>query len=186
MTAPIRLLGKGIDVARAVAEIEAQPDVWNRHELRTTSCGTPHKDIPDIWVRYNAWENFTGDPAAFNGEHESSWYPVINQLPAVREIIFGVMHAVQGEKLGGVLITRVPPGKQVAPHADTGWHAQHYRKFAVQLKGNAKQAFHFEACSLVTQPGDLYTFDNSFLHWVTNDSDEDRITLIICIRGSAI
>jgi hypothetical protein len=36
---------------------------------------------------------------------------VIEQLPAVRKIVFDVMHAVQGEKLGGVLITKVPPGK---------------------------------------------------------------------------
>lgn len=111
MTAPIYLLGKGMDVSQAVAEIEAQPDVWNRHCLRTAGEGTPHKEIPDIWVRYNAWENFTGDPAAFNAEHEPSWYPVIEQLPAVRKIIFDVMHAVQGERLGGVLITKVPPGK---------------------------------------------------------------------------
>jgi hypothetical protein len=111
MTPPIKLLGRGIDVSQAVREIESQPDVWNRHDLRTNYGGTPHKEIPDIWVRYNAWQNFAGDPVAFNEEHESSWYPVIEQLPAVRKIVFDVMHAVQGEKLGGVLITKVPPGK---------------------------------------------------------------------------
>lgn len=73
----------------------------------------------------------------------------------------------------------------MAPHVDGGWHAEYYAKYAVQLKGGAKQAFHFEACSLVTEPGDLYTFDNSQLHWVTNDGDEDRITLIICIRSDS-
>jgi hypothetical protein len=184
MKPPIYQVGRGLDVSQAVAEIESQPDVWNRHDLRTNRYGTPHKSIPDIWVRYNDWANFDGDAAAFNGPHESAWYPVIEQLPAVRKIVFDVMHCVQGETLGGVLITKVPPGESVLPHIDGGWHAQHYEKFAVQLKGHPQQAFHFEGISLSALPGDIYTFDNSFTHWVTNDSDEDRITLIICIRRS--
>lgn len=95
-----------------------------------------------------------------------------------------VLSYVQGERLGGVLITRIPPGCMVRPHIDTGWHATYYDKYAIQLRGNGKQAFHFNDTSLSAMPGDLYTFDNSKLHWVTNESDEERMTLIICIRGS--
>lgn len=94
------------------------------------------------------------------------------------------MAIVGGDRLGMVLITRIPPRGRVEPHIDSGWHAGYYAKYAVQIKGNAGQAFHFDGESLSPEPGDLYTFDNSKLHWVTNDSDEERITCIICIRGS--
>ena len=70
------------------------------------------------------------------------------------------------------------------PHIDGGWHAAYYGKFALQVKGNEDQAFHFQHAHLSALPGELYTFDNSKMHWVTNDSDEERVTLIICIRGS--
>lgn len=176
----IRLIRSGYDVAEAVRQLESQPDVWNRYTLRTDAYA--HRAVDDVWCRYNAWGNWNGDVAAFNGPHESVWYPVIGQLPAVWSLVRRVMRDMAIKTLGGVLITRIPPGGRVEPHIDNGWHARHYEKFAVQLRGNDRQAFHFEDAELRAQPGDLYTFDNSRLHWVTNDSDEDRITLIICGR----
>lgn len=144
--------------------------------------GTPHGDVSDIWVRYNAWENYTGDWAAFHGEHVSEWYPVISKIPAAWSLARKVKRLARAETLGGVLITKVPPGGHVAPHIDGGWHAGHYRKLAVQVMGNQRQGFHFEDAVLRADPGDVYEFDNSRLHWVTNESDTDRITLIVCVR----
>lgn len=182
MTASIELVGGGFDVESLLAQIDANPDVWNRHRVRTELYGTPHLAVSDIWVRYNPWRNFTGDLQAFNAPHLSEWYPVVDQIPAVRELVSQVYRKVGGRQLGGVLITRIPPGGRVEPHIDGGWHAGYYEKFAVQLRGDERQIFHFEDASLSALPGDLYTFDNSRLHWVTNDSDAERMTLIICIR----
>lgn len=84
--------------------------------------------------------------------------------------------------MGGVLITRIPAGKQVYPHIDEGWHAGHYEKFAIQVKGNKEQAFCFNKESLSPETGDVFWFRNDVPHWVTNFSEEERITLICCIR----
>jgi hypothetical protein len=178
----IRHLASGYDVAPLAAQLAAHPEAWSRHTMRTDAYRTPHKAVDDIWVRYNAWENFAGDVQAFNAEHESSWYPVIADLPAAWSLARKVLRDVGGGRLGGVLITRIPPGGRVNPHVDTGWHAGYYEKFAVQIASNESQAFCFEDAELRPLPGDLYTFDNSRLHWVTNDSDTPRITLIVCVR----
>lgn len=183
--ASIRLLSSGFDVEPLRDQLVRHPESWDTHTLRTGSYETPHKAVSDIWVRYNAWKNFTGDPARFNAEHESAWYPVIHDLPAAWSLARRVVRRVGGGKLGGVLITRIPPGGEVRPHIDRGWHAGYYDKYAVQIAGNDKQAFCFEDSVLRPDPGDLYTFDNSRLHWVTNQSDSERITLIICIRRAA-
>jgi hypothetical protein len=180
---PIKLLSTGFPVSQCLQEIDSNPDVWDRYTLRTAGY-TPHSKISDIWIRYNAWENYQGDRARFNSEHDSVWYPAVAQLPSVRSLVMDVFNYVQGERLGGVLITKIPPGCMVRPHIDTGWHATYYDKYAVQLRGDNRQAFCFESVQLSTMPGDLYTFDNSKLHWVVNNSDEERMTLIICIRGS--
>lgn len=169
-------------MSRLVSQIADHPEVWNTHTQRTEAYDTPHKSIDDIWVRYNDWANFKGDRESFNDAHTSVWYPVIGKIPAAWSLARHVVRRVGGKQLGGVLITRIPPGGGVKPHIDTGWHARHYEKFAVQVKGNKDQAFCFEDESLSPEPGDIYTFDNSLLHWVTNNSDEERITLIICVR----
>ncbi|MEJ8813385.1 aspartyl/asparaginyl beta-hydroxylase domain-containing protein [Variovorax ureilyticus] len=109
------------------------------------------------------------------------WFPSADVLP-VRELVFPLMAAVQGERLGGVLITRIKPGQICKPHTDPGWHARYYDKFAIQIEAAPEQAFHFEGQSLVTKPGDVFWFDNSHSHWVTNESQKDRITMIVCIR----
>jgi hypothetical protein len=179
----IRSLHMSFDVAEAVAELDAHPELWDEHTVRTERYNTPHTGVSDIWVRFNDWKHFKGDATAFTQlPHESVWYPCAAILPAVKRLVFQVFRYVIGEELGGVLITKIPPGGSVLPHVDTGWHAEYYDKFAVQLKGNKEQAFCFADCELRPMPGELYTFDNSKLHFVTNCSTEDRMTLIVCIR----
>ena len=179
----IKHLESGLNIDHVMAELEANPKLWNAYTMRTKYANTPHLAVSDIWVRFNAWNNYQGDPVAFNEMHDSVWY---GDLPAIRNLCFDVMRRVRGERLGGVLITKIPPGGSVAPHKDQSWHADYYTKYAVQLKGNLKQSFCFETSQLSPLPGDLYTFDNSKLHWVTNESDEDRITLIICVKPETL
>lgn len=181
ISSPIDRIASGFEVEELVEQLSA-PGVWNRHPVRLYG---PHSKLSDVWVRYNAWENYDpAKPAAFNEPHEAVWYPVIHDIPAVIPLVFDVMRDVEGERLGGILITRIPPHEICKPHKDTGWHATYYEKFAIQLQSNEHQAFCFEDKELYSKPGDLYTFDNSRLHWVVNNSDEDRMTLIICIRRS--
>lgn len=173
---------RAFDVSRLQDELTYQPELWNTITHRTAHPQSPHREVSDIWVRYNPIENFHGDMQAFNAEHQSEWYPVAQQLPEVVRIADLLMTELQGQSLGAVLITKIPPGKQVYAHVDQGWHARHFEKFAVTVKGDDNQAFFFENEYLVTHPGDLWWFDNAYPHWVSNNSDEDRITLIVCIR----
>lgn len=178
----IRMVASGLDVGPLVDQLAAHPELWDQHTLRTTFYGTPHAKISDIWVRYNAWENLNGDADAFVGPHKSVWYPCISAIPAAWSLARKVFRRVRGKTLGGVLITRIPPGGRVEPHIDGGWHARHYEKFGVQVKSNAEQSFCFEDAELRPLPGDMYTFDNSKLHWVENPSAEERITMIVCVK----
>lgn len=179
---PIRLLLSRLPVQQLHAQLLEHPELWNEHQARTTQYA--HAGVSDIWLRYNDLANFKGDLASFNDEHESVWYPSFEKLTAAAEIVFNVMRFVFAERLGGVLITKIPAGGRVAPHMDLGWHAKKYQKFAVQITANDEQAFCFDEMQLITAPGDLYTFNNQQIHWVENDSDEDRITMIICAQSS--
>ena len=175
----ISLLPHRFDVRAAGEELRAC-DAWNMHPFRTGPT-SPHREVEDIWVRYNAIENLGPH---FNDPHEAVWYPVAKQLPAVRGLIDQVLEQIKSEELGGVLVTRIHPGKQVYPHIDRGWHAEHYEKFAVLVEGNEEQSFCYEDGEFHCQEGDAFTFNNQASHWVLNPTDQARMTLIICARRS--
>ena len=179
----IMTIASGVDVMPLVLQVERNPELWDEWTLRTEATDSPHHTSSDIWLRYNDKANFNGDKAEFNGEHDSVWYPAAQKLPALRDIVFNLMARVRGERLGGIWVTKIPPGKSVLPHVDGGWHAGHYDKYAVQLKSAPGQSFNFEGERLESKPGDVYWFDNSYAHWVLNDSDQERMTLIVCIKG---
>jgi hypothetical protein len=182
-TPSIQHIASGFDVTPLLRQLEDHPELWNEYTLRTNRYRTPHSDVSDIWVRFNAWKNYTDSSVDFTMKpHESEWYPCISHIPAAWSLARKVMRLVGGKKLGGVLITKIPPGGEVKPHVDSGWHATYFTKYAIQVKGNKRQGFYFSDAELHPESGDLYTFDNSFTHWVKNESDEERITLIICIR----
>lgn len=170
----IQKIGEGLNVAPLLWALQQNEQLWNQHVSRTADEASPHHEVDDIWVRYAV-------DAKEHGPHESVWYPSAEVLP-VRQLIYPLMQYVRGERLGGVLITRIKAGRQCKPHHDEGWHAKYYDKFAIQVQSAPGQFFCFEGEKLEPMPGDVYRFDNSHTHWVTNDTPHDRITLIVCIR----
>ncbi|MBT2322519.1 aspartyl/asparaginyl beta-hydroxylase domain-containing protein [Variovorax paradoxus] len=172
----IKLLWRGLNVDAIQRALAEHPELWDQRTDRTAPEGSPHHGLSDIWARFADPDTMQAD-----GSHDSVWYPPADVLP-VRDMVHPLMYAVRGERLGGVLITRIRPGQVCKPHTDPGWHARYYDKYAIQIEATPEQAFHFEGESLVTRPGDVFWFDNAYTHWVTNDSQRDRITMIVCIR----
>lgn len=161
-------------MAPLVQALRDHPEYWNEHTQRTERAESPHHDVSDIFVRYAA------DPNE-QGPHESVWYPCADVLP-VKPYVFSVMSLVEGECLGGVLITKIPAGCDVKPHIDKGWHASKYRKFCVQVQSAPGQKFIVDGESLEPKPGDLYEFRNEYLHHVINPTEHDRISMIVCVQ----
>lgn len=178
-----------VKLARTLAaELDAAPQLWNEHRYRTESAVSPHREVDDIWVRFNAIKNLDPSrPQAFNDSHVSEWYPAADILESVKAVITQAAKLIRATQIGGVLITRIPAGNKVYPHADGGWHAGHYnRKLVVLLRGNLEQAFCFRDEELRSEPADVFEFDNSHVHWVTNPTTEERISLIITTRTDRV
>jgi hypothetical protein len=179
---PLRLFPHKFDVRTLVSELACHPELWNDFALRTDHPASPHREMDDIIVRYNARVNFSGDRDVFNGPHDSVWWDAIEKLPSVYRLVWDLMYKVEGERLGMVLITRQPPGATCYPHIDKGWHASHYEKYAIQLQSAPGQTFHVDEHKLETRAGDCFWFDNSRPHYVMNPTDHGRMTMIVCIR----
>lgn len=172
----IRKVGDGLNVSAIHWALQANPQLWNQHTARTEALDSPHHGLDDIWARF-------GPPERANDglPHDAIWYPSAAIL-GVKPICYDLMRHFEGVELGGVLITRIKPGKEVKPHTDPGWHARRYEKYAVQITSAPGQKFCFEGEELETRPGDIYWFDNAHTHWVVNPTEYERITMIVCIR----
>lgn len=152
------------------------PYLWNQKPLRKVAEGTPHEAMDDIWLR------FAGKPEEYDKPHFPIWYPAEGVLP-VRQIILAMMARAQATHLGGVLITRIPPGGRINPHADHGWHPEFYNcKFYLPLATNDACTFRVEDEKVVMQAGDIWWLDNTVEHEIINEGDTERITLIVCMR----
>jgi quercetin dioxygenase-like cupin family protein len=175
---------KSLDVLPLQKELLANLDEFDKYDYRRTFPNSPHAQMNDIWARYNDVRPFEakGSLEGFEAEHDSIWYPVIDKIPSVKNVVFDLMRIVDGERLGGVLITKLPPGGHIARHTDAGWHAQYYDKFYVPILNSEGSTFGFDDGIINPDLGDAWWFDNSNPHWVDNKSDTDRIAMIVCIR----
>lgn len=173
----------GVDVTPLMLQIQCQPELWDRNPARLAAHG-PHAQTHDIWVRYkDETENkASGDYSNFADPHDPIWYPAYYALPAARTLIFSLMARVEGERLGGVLIYSVPPGKEILPHVDQGWHPNYYDKFNVSLKSLPGCVFHYEDERMQALTGDVHWYTNDVLHWVTNQSEDDQVVMSVSIR----
>lgn len=169
------------DVLPLQEALRRQPELFGQHTQRAQVYMSPHAAMKDIWVRYNDIAKYT-DLTSFNDEHDPVWYPAFYAIPEIKALLFKLMALVEGERLGGVLITKVPPGGRIGVHTDAGWHAGYYSKFYIPIQNEPGARFHFADGVIAPNLGEVWCFDNSVPHWVENDSEADRIALIVCIR----
>jgi hypothetical protein len=181
-------LADGVDVTPLRLELARQPELWNRNDARLKPW-MPHHETDDIWLRYkDETENIaSGSYANFADAHWPIWYPAYYSLPSTRRLIFDLMARVEGEALGGVLIYRVPPGKQIYPHTDKGWHADYYEKFNITIESNSQSAFYYPDHNeaMLSRMGDAFWFKNTVSHGVKNDGVTDHIVMTVCIKTHA-
>lgn len=177
-------IGNGVDVGPILHALAVQPELWNQNTLRTNHPDTPHKAVDDVWLRFQDVKPYLegGDASAVVDENESIPYEAWSRLPQTHGIIFDLMRRVHGTRLGRVLITRLPPGKQIEPHEDGGAHAAYYRRYHVMLQNAPGSLFHCGDETVTMFPGEVWWFNNALTHSVVNNSADDRITMIVDIR----
>jgi hypothetical protein len=165
--------------------LNRNPELWNKNTLRKEQKNSPHLAISDIWLRYNDDTEYkkTGDYSRFHEMHYPNWYPSSNLFPMIRGICLSLMAKMGATHLGGVLITKIPPGGKIEPHIDSNWHANFYNcKLYIPIKSNRDCINRCEDEFVVMNNGECWYFNNNVEHEVINNGDDDRITLIICMR----
>ena len=179
-----QLIAGGVDVVPLQNALACHPELWNQNTLRTQHAGTVHAQVDDIWIRFNdtrAYEQ-TGDAATIMDQHESVWYPAADTFWMLKPVLFDLMRKVNAERLGRVLITRLKPGAQILPHVDGGDHAAYYARYHIALQGLPGSLFRAGDEQITMRTGEVWWFQNAVEHSVLNNSQDDRIHIVVDLR----
>ncbi len=175
-------IAQNVDTVPLLLSLYRQPDLWNLHSERTEGEGS-FTGTDDIWVRFRDPSELVSREA-YAEPFIPTFYPAWYRLPHLRPIVFGLMARCDAVQLGGILITRVPPGQQVKPHDDRGrWHPEFFTtKAYIPLLTNPACLSTCGDEVVVMGQGEAWIFDNLQRHSTVNDGDTDRITLVVSMR----
>lgn len=175
------LIAQGHDVLPLQLELQRNAALWDSNPYRRDYPGSPHAAMTDITARYMPADEIT--MSSRSSEHRNVFWPAWYALPSLRPLVFALMARVQAVELGSVLITRLPPGATILPHADDGgWAPVYYNtKAHLTVAGRALVRCAEDAC--VFETGTIWSFDNTLEHSVENDGEADRISVIVSMRA---
>ena len=172
-------LGGGLITKPLVHELMVRPELWNMDKYRTEHEGTPHNQVEDIWLRYSHPDNWLDDV-------HPQWYPAWQVLQVhARGLILNVFGAAGGYELGRAFITRLHPGGEILAHVDDQgeYHNQlEKQRYHIVLQGLPGSVFRCGNETVQMQTGEVWWFDSHTEHSVVNNSEDDRIHMIVDLK----
>jgi Aspartyl/Asparaginyl beta-hydroxylase len=171
---------RGIDVATMLGELSEHPGAWNtdvqrqsnvavqRETVSLTICAHP-SPISFREARQRHPITYVGRPTA-----------VAAEFPRTLEFVHRLARRFYGVP-GRAVVVRLPPRGRVYEHIDRGLYYQLRSRYHLVLKSVAGSRLRAGPEEVRMLEGELWWFDNRLPHEASNDSDEDRIHLIVDI-----
>lgn len=169
-------LAQGLAIAPLMMTLLRHPELWDADRTRTAIPGGPHAAASDIILRFG--KPSLDDTGPFDNR------PAMTTLGAMN-MALGVMQLVGGSELGRVVITRLPPGCRITPHADEGSYSRTFTRHQIMLESQPGNVFRCGGEEISPLTGDLWWFNSSLEHEVVNNSVSDRLALIVDCRIDA-
>ncbi|SAK95851.1 aspartyl/asparaginyl beta-hydroxylase [Caballeronia temeraria] len=182
-------IASGLDTVPLNLAIQRRPEIWKADTYLRDYPQGPFGQIESILLRFpprsvhETEEALKAHLENFD-QHECVDQDVYKVLPEARPIVMGLMARVGGERLGRVIINKIAPGGRIFPHADTPVHAQYWDRFHVVLQSAPGVYFRTGDEDVYMAPGETWWFQNAEEHEVINNSNCDRIHMVVDIRTS--
>lgn len=184
-------LGANIDIMPlllALHRYDKSDDVWKADTYLRDYPQGPFGDTESVILRFPPRSVIETEEALKEfqkiDQHENVDQPVFKYFPEARPLVFNLMAAVQGERLGRVMINKLKPGGKVFPHADTPVHAEYWDRFHIVLQSGPGNIFRCGDETVSMKTGEVWWFNNKLEHEVTNNSADERINMVVDIRTS--
>lgn len=167
-----KLLIAGLDVAPALQEIEARPELWKLMQVRQMYEGSAHADTETIVLR---------GPDRIAGIFDNLDcldFELLNELAQTLALLRHVAGFLQAREIGRIMLVRLSSGGWVRPHVDEGGYARFYARFHLPFVTNDRCVFHCGEESVHMAAGEVWWFNHQVRHSVVNRGP-DRVHLIM-------
>ncbi len=155
-------------------------NLYNEFTLRTQSNESPHKEVSDILLRGPEITSESTPYELWNEIHCIN-YNAFDVFPIAYQHVLDVMRVVDGVELGRVIITKLPPDGVITPHIDGGDAGEIYTRYHTVINGIIGNKFSSGDETVDMFTGETWWVNNHVTHSVHNNTDEDRIHLIMDI-----
>lgn len=177
-----------VETIPLMAAIRRRPELWKEDAYLRDYPQGPFGETETIMLRFPVkrvleQEELARADVLFD-QHENIDYPAYKVLHEARPLVMNLMAAMQGERLGRVMINKIVPGGRIFPHADTPSHCAYYTRYHIVLHGLPGCVIRCDDEELQMLTGDVFWFNNALEHEVKNNSADDRVSMVVDIRTS--
>jgi hypothetical protein len=182
-------IASGNKVLPLLHALRRRPECWREDSYLRTFPQGPFEDMESVILRFQdraviADEAEREEWIRTHDQHECVDQPIYARFPEARPLIRDLMYFVEGERLGRVMINKLRPGGRIYPHPDTPVHADYWRRYHIVLHSKPGVVFRCGDEQVYMGTGETWYFNNKLEHEVINNSDDDRIHMIVDIRCS--
>jgi aspartyl/asparaginyl beta-hydroxylase (cupin superfamily) len=162
------------DVSKIYEIIENFTDEWNIQTIRQEMFDV-HKNTHSYFIYDHTTNWIVGDSyqtvcVSGNQELLDAISPIISDLEKIHE-----------GRVAKVLLIKLSKGEDVLPHSDSFDYANSVRRHHIPIITNEHVCFKVGEESRVILTGECLEINNSKIHEVINESDSDRVHLLIDI-----
>lgn len=168
-------IATGIDVAPIRSELEAAPEIWlaDTSRQRRVRC---QRDTRNIFLRV-AKKPLPSGATNANDVHESRVARAASRFPVALTFCRAIAGLRSGE-LGRATLVALQPRGWVRPHVDAGAYYRVRDRFHLVVRSLGGSPLTAGGETVVMREGELWAFDNKYLHEASNPTDEPHVHLI--------
>lgn len=164
------------DPTNALHELN-NTNLWNWLNLRRLDPASYHTNVEDIVLRFQPLDRPSNLDFIYNNNYCIDYF-VQTLLPITSQVI---KDFVANRPCGRVVISKLKANSSIAPHTDDGLYAKCHDRFHLVLESNPQVLFNSGDETINMVSGEIWWFDNMQTHSVYNNSDTDRIHIIVDI-----
>jgi hypothetical protein len=173
-------IAQGYPVDALCKELHTNFNEFDRYTFRQKT--EVNADTETIFLRYQPLSqmyqyvyNETHDPRVLECVPTDS----SDKFPLAMQVAQNFAHSFKADRIGRVMLVRLPPGGHVKTHTDTGYYADYYTRFILPLQADHGNWFRVLEDIVWMPSGDVWTFRYQEEHEAKNESKRDRLTLFV-------
>lgn len=167
-----------VDILPFFEELEAHPEAY----MPGASDGD-HPNTKGIILKFPDLKTYDLKTVTEEVDLNSVYYPAYHLYKSLPKLLDKVMELVKGKHLAWAGVLNLAAGGEIKPHEDTTKLPVDYKRIHVVIKTEPGCTLKTGDEELHMKTGEVWWFNNRIMHSGKNESDTNRIHMVLDIKG---